>query len=125
MSGTSSTSSRPSTEEILEVLRRCVPRPGPERVLAEDVRRALQEAGIPFAGEAGLETGRVDIRVSSTAVELKVRGSPASVIRQLARYGDDPTVEAVVLVTTSRKIASQMPTSVRGKPLRVVHLLRL
>lgn len=107
------------------MLGRCIPRPGPERVLAEDVRRALETAGILFTGEADLETGRVDLRISSMAVELKVRGSPSSVLRQLVRYGGDPTVDLVVLVTTSRKIASQMPTTIDGKPLHVIHLLRL
>lgn len=102
-----------------------MPRPGPEHVLAEDLRDALSKAGVPFKHEAQLANGRVDIRVETIAVELKVKGSPMSVLRQLARYGKDPTVETVILVTTSRKISLAMPPKIGGKPLYVVYLMRL
>lgn len=123
MTQTSSTSW--TSSKLVEVLRRCVPRPGPESLLAQDLRKALSNAGVPFEHEAQLTNGRVDLRVETTAVELKVKGSPMSVLRQLARYGTDPTVEAVILVTTSRKISLAMPPKIGGKPLLVVYLMRL
>jgi signal recognition particle subunit SEC65 len=110
---------------LVGVLKRCVPRPGPESVLAQDLKEALRKAGIPFTHEAILSHGRVDLRVSSMAIELKVQGSPMGVLRQLARYGRDPTVTEVILVTTSRKISMSMPQTIEGKTLHVVYLLRI
>lgn len=122
----SSTSSTISMlERVLQVLRTFTPRTGPEHILAEDVRKALTNAGISFQGEAQLKTGRVDLRVGPIAIELKVKGSTPTVLRQLQRYTRDPAVDSIILVTTSRKMAVTMPTTIGPKPLVVVHLMRL
>lgn len=113
-----------SARAVVLALSKLSPRPGPERVLAEDVRRALDLAGLLAESEAQLSEGRVDIRVASTAIELKVQGSPAAVLRQLQRYGRDDSVVDVVLVTSSAKLRA-MPPRVEGKPLHVVWLPRL
>lgn len=109
---------------VISAIRKLTPRSGPESMLAEDVAAALRQAQIEISVESQLSRGRVDLRAGATAIELKVQGSPAKVLAQLRRYADDPTVVDVVLVTTSAKHRS-LPSSVGGKPLRVVYLPRL
>lgn len=109
---------------VITAIRKLTPRPGPESILAQDVTAALRAAGVEIQAESQISRGRVDLLAGATAIELKVQGSPAKVLEQLRRYADDPTVIDVVLVTTSAKHRS-MPSSVGGKPLRVVYLPRL
>lgn len=113
-----------SATRILQVLERLVPRAGAERMLAEDVQRALTTAEIEAVVESKLTTGRVDLRVGTIAVELKVKGTAAAVLGQLERYAKDPAITEVILVTTSAKLRG-MPAEVGGKQLHVVYLMRL
>lgn len=57
-------------------------------------------------------------------VELKIRGSQATVRRQLAHYADSPRILGLLLVTTQLKLRKQPPT-LNGKFLRVAHALPL
>lgn len=111
-------------EAVVEILSRLVPRPGPESILVEDVRAALRRANLIPETEVALKRGRVDLRAGSTAIELKVQGTAATVLRQLQMYASDPTITDLVLVTSSSKLRS-MPSQVHGKPLVVVFLPRL
>lgn len=113
-----------NSNSVVSILRRLVPRPGPESVLVEDVRAALRSAGLLPETEVALKRGRVDLRAGSTAIELKVQGSPDKVLRQLAMYAEDPEIDDLVLVTSSAKLRS-MPAQINGKPLVVVFLPRL
>lgn len=112
----------PHVTNLLAALRTIVPRPGPEAVLALDVQTKLRAEGYAVSVEHQLKMGRVDLRVGSTAIELKVKGSIASVFRQLEMYAADPSVENIVLVTSSAKHRAMPPLS---KPLFVVYLPRL
>lgn len=109
---------------VISTLRRLIAPTGPEAHLSAAVRQSLRAAGMELEAEQALTKGRVDFRVGSTAVELKVQGSAANVLRQLERYADDPSITDVVLVTTSAK-HQRMPPSVGSKPLHVVYLPRL
>ncbi len=109
---------------VISILRRLVPRPGPEAVLVEDVRAALRRENLIPETEVALTKGRVDLRAGATAIELKVQGAAVNVIRQLARYAEDPTILDVVLVTSSAKLRA-MPPEINGKPLYVVFIPRL
>lgn len=114
----------PSSTDIRAALSCITPPPGPERLLAQACRRALSEAGILHDVESQIAEGRLDMRVGPIAIELKVRGSSISVIRQLSRYADDHAVTELILVTTSAKLKT-MPSMLGGKPLWVVYLLRV
>lgn len=57
----------------------------------------------------------------SIAVEVKMRGSFAEVLRQLHRYAEHNVVHSLVLVTT-RVQHRGMPTKMHGKPVHVVML---
>lgn len=109
---------------ILSTLRTVIPRPGSEARLAEDVLAALRRAGLNPTHEATLTRGRVDLRVGSVAIELKVKGSVENVLAQLTRYAEDPTITEMILVTSSAKHRG-IPSTVGGLPLSVVYLPRL
>jgi len=55
-------------------------------------------------------------------VEVKVDGSLTNVMRQLSRYAEQPSVSAIVFVTTRATQASRVPSEFCGKPVRVVLL---
>lgn len=113
-----------AARSVISILGTLIPRPGPESFLAEDVHAALSRAGENSMREVPLTRGRVDLRVSGTAIELKVKGTAEAVEAQLRRYAEDPTVIDLVLVTTSAKLRS-MPSTIGGKKLHVVYLPRL
>lgn len=69
--------------------------------------------------EATAPGGRIDFAVADIGVEVKLKGQPAAIIRQCARYLDSPRFAGLVLVTA--KIVA-LPPMVRGKPCRVVNL---
>lgn len=95
-----------------------------EAELSELVSSRLARAGADFEAEVRLSArDRCDFFVGpkgcpGVAVELKVQGSRSEVYRQLNRYTEHDVVESVVLVTTSRRLAS-MPPAVNGKPIHV------
>ena len=72
--------------------------------------------------------GRYDILCqrdgASVVLELKLHASPASVERQAQRYALRPEVDAVGVVTTSRRLAHGLGTAemLGGKPFFVVAL---
>ena len=69
--------------------------------------------------EAPAPGGRIDFRVETIGVEVKVKGQPSAIIRQLSRYLEDPRLTGIVLVTGK---AVALPATINGKPIRVVNL---
>ena len=91
-----------------------------EAHLQEGLARLFAEAAIGARPQARLSRrDRPDFLIGTVAVEVKVKGSPAEVRRQLARYVSHDAVAAVVLVTRCarhRELAGQLG----GKPVHVV-----
>jgi len=56
---------------------------------------------------------------SSIAIEIKIKGRTAELVRQLERYAGHEFIAGLVLVTTRRLQAAQMPDSIKSKPLAV------
>lgn len=85
---------------------------------------ALTAAGLDAVGEYRL-TGRdrpdflVDGRI---AIEVKIQGSMAAAVRQVARYAEHADIDAIVFATTSRRLAASMPAELGGKPIHIVVL---
>lgn len=94
-----------------------------EEDLQRGVETVLKENDLPYVREARLSsTDRPDFLVeNSIAVELKVKGSPNHVMRQLMRYVHHEKVKAVVLVTTKSSHRS-IPMSLGGKPIYIAYL---
>lgn len=53
----------------------------------------------------------------TVAVEVKVRGSFALILRQLGRYAQHDRVDALVLAAGRRTLLPGMPTTLLGKPV--------
>lgn len=99
-----------------------------ERRLYEGLSEALTAAGIVFERERVLtlstgRTGRLDyyLPASRLAIEVKVGGSPAAILRQIRAYAEHPDVDALLLVMSLAKLA-QIPDTLAGKPARSYRL---
>lgn len=99
-----------------------------ERRLYEGLSEALVKAGIVFERERTIQlatgrAGRLDyyVPIYRLAIEVKVGGSPAAILRQLRSYAEHPDVDALLLVTSLAKLA-QIPDTLAGKPVRSYRL---
>jgi len=95
-----------------------------ESMLQRGIYQTLLEAGHVVQREKRLSRkDRPDFMLEGGVyVEVKVDGSLTSVMRQLSRYAEQPSVSAIVLVTTRAAQAARVPTEFSGKPVRVVLL---
>lgn len=97
-----------------------------EKELQDGVASVLSSSGMHYAREYRLtETDRPDfwIPAEGVAVEVKIKGSTSSVIRQLHRYAARPEVKAVVLVTS--RMRHIVPDRMCGKQISTVVLFSL
>lgn len=99
-----------------------------ERRLYEGLSEALTASGIVFEREHTItlatgRTGRLDYYLpeSRLAIEVKVGGSPAAILRQIRSYAEHADVDALLLVTSLAKLA-QIPDTLAGKPARSYRL---
>ena len=93
-----------------------------EAQLQPGIQELLTEAGLPFRREASLSRhDRPDFIAGSVAVETKVKGSPAEVRRQLARYAASDQVTELVLITR-RAAHRSLVGQLYGKPVHVILL---
>ena len=97
-----------------------------------DMQRAiatkLESASVNFEREHRFNArDRVDFYLpdEGIAIECKVSGGGAAVIRQLDRYAQQEGVRGVILVTTKMQHRAVLPPTLQEKPLRAVVLLRL
>jgi hypothetical protein len=85
----------------------------------------LTDAGVTFEREPEFRNGavdRLDFAVTDSegkliALELKVKGSPGAILRQLRRYAELAEVSALVLFTTRASHTRGLPRALNGKPL--------
>lgn len=98
---------------------------GNERELQDAIWRRL---GVSFGALAQREVilsqaDRPDFVVEVSghrvAVEVKTRGSRASIMRQIGRYAAHPTIDAVVFASARRTLLAGFPTAIHSKPVAV------
>lgn len=94
-----------------------------EKQLQSGVARALASRGIAFEPEKdlGRDFGIVDFMVGRIAIEVKIKGSPSAVARQLIRYCGCPDVDEIILFTGRRRLGG-LPRKLGGKKLRVLSI---
>ena len=112
------------TPAVVSVLRRHRYNYSNEKDLQEGIEQALLKNMIPFEREKILvdKHGTIDFLIDGRiGLEIKIKGSPSSVARQLARYLDCSEVSELVLVT-GRALLGRLPVVLRGKKLTVVNL---
>jgi hypothetical protein len=98
---------------------------GSEFEFQAGLARVLGEIGIYYLPEydLGRDYGRIDFYLPAfeAGLELKVKGSPSAVARQLYRYAACPEIAALVLVS-GRSQLSRLPSCINGKPLLTAQL---
>jgi alkanesulfonate monooxygenase SsuD/methylene tetrahydromethanopterin reductase-like flavin-dependent oxidoreductase (luciferase family) len=105
-----------------EVARRIERTPGrwaDEEQLQEHLYRTLSPLG--FDREVVDGADRYDFARDGLIVEVKVAGTPATVLRQLLRYAERPDVAGLVLATTKPTLG-EAPQTLGGKPVAVARL---
>lgn len=94
----------------------------------EAIAETLDRFGILYERERPLAVsgGRIDFYIPTCQIglEVKVKGTPVAVIRQLQMYAQSPEVEALMLVTGRGAIGRAIPERLLGKPVFVVELWR-
>lgn len=96
-------------------------RTGTEIEFQNGLAQVLDRNGIRYHREYDLGTdyGRIDFFLAEqgTGIELKVKGSPSSVLRQLHRYARCLEIESLLLVTARNRLAL-VAREIHGKPLQ-------
>lgn len=64
---------------------------------------------------------RVDYLLNGLAIEIKVKGNPMDVFKQLERYASSQEVKELLLITSK---SFKMPDTIGGKPCAVFYLSR-
>lgn len=91
--------------------------------LQQQIFDMLTQAGYPATREKFIRRiGRLDLAVGPIAIEVKVYGAVANLIRQVARYLGSPEIQGVVVVSTVARHGS-VPATIKGKPVRTALLL--
>jgi hypothetical protein len=87
-----------------------------ELALQDAIDAVLVEEGIAFEREHELsKRDRPDFWVAPIAVEVKVDGSFAEVLRQLHRYAQHESVEGILLVTSRAQHTAGLPETLTGR----------
>lgn len=95
-----------------------------EAVVQDQIERALRQEGIEYEREVELAPrDRIDFMVGPVGVEVKIKGTRAQIIRQLARYVRNDRVEEIILAATSRRVLTSAPDEITGMPI-TKHLLQ-
>src|SRR5215813_13167527 len=109
-----------SISRFIEILKSYRYSVGSEDAFQRGVEQALQRHGVVFLREhqLGPDYGRIDFYVpdGKVGIELKVKGSPSQVLRQLHRYAYCPDISALILLTSRTRLAFS-PMQVNGRPL--------
>ena len=96
-----------------------------EHELQDAIEELLTAECIPYEREVELsKRDRPDFMLRRVAVEVKTKGSPTEVGRQLLRYAAHEGVEQILLLTT-KSGHTQLPTTLLGKKLTVLYVSSL
>ncbi len=89
-----------------------------EAALQDGIEAALVLHGLQYAREARLSSGRIDFLLEDgIGLEAKTRQPRRQILRQLQRYADDTTINALILVSGT---FMGLPETLNGKPLYLV-----
>ena len=111
-------------DELIDVLERFRFRYTDENELQQGIAKALTLRGITFEREKVLSRpDRPDFLVcGGVAIEVKIKGSLADLLRQVSRYATHTEVIGVLAVGTPKWLP-QVPEELCGKPVRSLRLI--
>ncbi|HKY40665.1 MAG TPA: hypothetical protein VJN18_32240 [Polyangiaceae bacterium] len=113
---------RYSAADLAAILRRYRLPVSNEAEMQGAVEKALQREAVPYRREVVQGGDRIDFVVARVGIELKVKGSVATVTRQLFRYARWEDLNELLVVTSVGQHLG-LPRSLNGKPI-VVHVPR-
>lgn len=58
----------------------------------------------------------------TVAIEVKIKGARSAILRQLGRYAEHDSVDAIVFAAGRRTLVAGMPTLIHGTPVSSVFL---
>jgi hypothetical protein len=95
-----------------------------ERELQDGIEEVLKKSGVVYQRENALSApDRPDFMVDrAIAIEVKIKGSLAALLRQASRYAAHPEVEAILVVGTPHWL-SRVPPVLVDKPVRSLRLM--
>ena len=116
---------RLSPADLIELLKPYRYPIGSETDFQRGVGEVLSRTGIAFMREhqLGPEYGRIDFYLPEHryGIELKVKGSPSEVLRQLYRYAGCPDIGALILLTGRARLGFP-PLQILGTPVLTASL---
>lgn len=93
-----------------------------ETELQDGIETALREANFTPQPEVVLTVGeRIDFLVENVGIEVKVKGSKSTLLRQMLRYAMCPEIHGLIIATTLARHRGVPPT-LNGKPITLVYL---
>ena len=96
-----------------------------EGTLQVGLGRVFTMAEIVYEAEVRLSPAdRIDFLVGTVGIEVKVQGTNEAAHMQLLRYAEHERILGLLLVSSTRRI-NDIPSLMRGKPVRVVYVERV
>lgn len=97
---------------------------GDEKDLQAAIELLLKRRNVAHIREKETGSGPIDFLLTEfrIGIEVKVKGSPSEVVRQLIRYAESTEIEGILLVTTKSSLSRFVPSFLSGKPAGVVSL---
>lgn len=114
-----------TAQQVIEILESYKFTYNTEVELQNAIERVFKDKEIAFQRECRLgDDLRIDFMVSEgIGIEIKIKGSPSDVARQLLNYANRPEIKCLILVT-GRMALSRLPAELLGKKLYVFPLWR-
>jgi hypothetical protein len=109
---------------VLDILRSYRFRYSTEKDLQNGIAKALKERHVLFEPEKeiGSKGEVIDFLVfGGIGIEVKIKGGPSDVARQLIGYAECPEIGAIILVTGRARLG-RLPSTLQGKPVHVLSL---
>lgn len=84
--------------------------------------QSARDPVVMWSREVPVAGGIIDfVALRDIGIEVKLKGAPLNIVRQLHAYAAEPAISGLVLVT-AKPVA--LPATIRGKPVAVVDLGR-
>lgn len=94
-----------------------------EKDLQDGIEAALKAENICYTREQSLNlSDRPDFIAGGIAIEVKIKGSMAELLRQASRYAQCEDINAILVVGTPHWL-TRVPTELCGKPVHAVRLM--
>lgn len=91
-----------------------------EKETQSEIERKFTEAGLSFTREHRLDGENIiDFLVGDIGIEVKLKGKPKDIYRQLQRYAEFQQVNHIILVTAK---SMGLPAEINGKSVYYINI---